>query len=306
MVNIRLAMVGKRPKLKFPTLKRGGKAAPLRRRPVYFDSEKPVACPIYDRTALSAGVRACRPGADRGARHHHRAAQGRRLPRGALGRIDHHRWEAPDEPQAANEDAQGAGQSRQGRKARKARGQARRGDAGSDPQRAAGGRQRDGRRPATHLLQHDDLRGARLLHRAGRPQGPAHLAERRRRLALRRRPRRHHRRRHEALRRQGLQAGRRHHHQSPGGGGPAPQQRRHLHALFLPWRTVDVLHGARALDRRRRHLDRLRRRAAGGRSVAGRPAARPAQDLSRGRARRARFTACSRTTSASPNPRSAT
>ena len=63
-------------------------------------------------------------------------------------------------------------------------------DARSDPQRAAGGRQRDGRRPAAHLLQHDDLRGARLLHRAARHQGRADLAERRRRLALRRRPRR--------------------------------------------------------------------------------------------------------------------
>ena len=57
MVNIRLAMVGKRPKLIFPTLKRGGKPAPLRRRPVYFGGEKPTTCPIYDRSALPAGAK---------------------------------------------------------------------------------------------------------------------------------------------------------------------------------------------------------------------------------------------------------
>jgi N-methylhydantoinase A len=62
MVNIRLAMIGKRPKLKFPTLKRGGKPAPLNRRPVYFnDSDKPLACPIYERGALAAGVRLSGP-----------------------------------------------------------------------------------------------------------------------------------------------------------------------------------------------------------------------------------------------------
>ncbi len=71
------------------------------------------------------------------------------------------------------------------------------------------------------------------LHRAARPEGRADLAERRRRVAFRRRSRRHHRRRHEALRPRRLQAGRRDHHQPPGGGRPAPQQRRHLHALFL-------------------------------------------------------------------------
>ena len=79
-----------------------------------------------------------------------------------------------------------------------------------------------------------------------------------------------------------LQAGRRHHHQPSGGGRPAPQQRRHLHALLLQGRAADVPDGARALDRRRRHLDRLRRRRDGRRSLARRAAARPAQDL-RGR-----------------------
>ena len=58
----------------------------------------------------------------------------------------------------------------------------------------------------------------------------------------------------------GFSRRRRHHHQSPGGRRPAPQQHRHLHAVFLQGRASDVRHGARALDRRRRHVDRLRRR----------------------------------------------
>ena len=48
MVNIRLAMIGKRPKLNFPALKRGSEATPAQRRQVYFDDVgKPVSCPIY-------------------------------------------------------------------------------------------------------------------------------------------------------------------------------------------------------------------------------------------------------------------
>ena len=116
----------------------------------------------------------------------------------------------------------------------------------------------------------------------------------------------HHRRRHEALRRQRLQARRRDHHQSPGGRRPAPQQRRHLHALFLQGRAADVLDGARALDRRRRNVDRLRRRRVGRRSLVRGAAARPAQDLSRRASSTRRSIACSRTTSVSRSPRSAT
>ena len=112
------------------------------------------------------------------------------------------------------------------------------------------------------------------------------LAERRRRLALRRRPRRHRRRRHGALRREGLQARRRGYHQPPGGRGPAPEQHRRLHALLLPGRASRVRDGARALDRRRRHLHRVRRRSDRGRPVAGRAATRPDQDLRGRQARR--------------------
>ena len=62
MVNIRLAMIGKRPKLKFPHLKRASKAVPRRRRPVYLgDSKKPVSCPVYARQELGAGVRLSGP-----------------------------------------------------------------------------------------------------------------------------------------------------------------------------------------------------------------------------------------------------
>jgi len=57
MVNIRLALTGKRPKLTFPR-KRGGKREPARRRPVYLsNADKPVACPVYARGALAAGAR---------------------------------------------------------------------------------------------------------------------------------------------------------------------------------------------------------------------------------------------------------
>jgi N-methylhydantoinase A len=57
MVNIRLAIIGKRPKLKFPK-KRGGKAPRPRRRPVHLGSAvKPVSCPVYARDTLPAGMR---------------------------------------------------------------------------------------------------------------------------------------------------------------------------------------------------------------------------------------------------------
>jgi N-methylhydantoinase A len=57
MVNVRLAVIGKRPKLKFPR-KRAGKLPPARRRPVYLGkADKPVSCPVYAREALAAGSR---------------------------------------------------------------------------------------------------------------------------------------------------------------------------------------------------------------------------------------------------------
>jgi N-methylhydantoinase A len=58
MVNIRLAAVGKRPKLRFPKLAKRGAAKPSRRREVYLgDPRKAVSCPIYQRSELGAGAR---------------------------------------------------------------------------------------------------------------------------------------------------------------------------------------------------------------------------------------------------------
>jgi N-methylhydantoinase A len=61
MVNIRLALIGKRPKLTFPK-KHAGKRPPLRRRPAYLDNaDKPVSCPVYARETLPAGFRIAGP-----------------------------------------------------------------------------------------------------------------------------------------------------------------------------------------------------------------------------------------------------
>jgi N-methylhydantoinase A len=62
MVNMRLALVGKRTQLTFPTLGEGGAPKPGQTREVYFtDPANPVACPIYDRTDLGAGCRIAGP-----------------------------------------------------------------------------------------------------------------------------------------------------------------------------------------------------------------------------------------------------
>jgi N-methylhydantoinase A len=56
MVNIRLAMIGKRPKLAFPRLPERGAAKPSRRYDVYLsDSSKPLPCPVYQRETLGPG-----------------------------------------------------------------------------------------------------------------------------------------------------------------------------------------------------------------------------------------------------------
>ena len=56
MVNIRLAMIGKRPKLSFPRLAKGDRAQPSRQREVYFsDARKALPCPVYQRETLGAG-----------------------------------------------------------------------------------------------------------------------------------------------------------------------------------------------------------------------------------------------------------
>src|SRR4051794_22963564 len=56
MVNIRLAMIGKRPKLSFPRFAKGERAQPSREREVYFsDTRKALPCPVYQRETLGAG-----------------------------------------------------------------------------------------------------------------------------------------------------------------------------------------------------------------------------------------------------------
>jgi N-methylhydantoinase A len=56
MVNIRLALIGKRPKPSFPRLPAGGGAKPARQRAVYFaDVRKASPCPVHQRETLGAG-----------------------------------------------------------------------------------------------------------------------------------------------------------------------------------------------------------------------------------------------------------
>ena len=58
IVNIRLAVIGKRAAMKFPRFARGAKAVPAsRQRVVFAGSERAIACPVYQRDALKAGAR---------------------------------------------------------------------------------------------------------------------------------------------------------------------------------------------------------------------------------------------------------
>ena len=56
IVNIRVAVLGKRTKISFPRLRDRGGAKPARHREVYFsDPRKAVTCPVYAREELAAG-----------------------------------------------------------------------------------------------------------------------------------------------------------------------------------------------------------------------------------------------------------
>jgi N-methylhydantoinase A len=62
MVNMRLGVVGKRAKLRFPRLGRAKREAIALHRDVYFsDAKKPVRCPVYRRDELKAGARVVGP-----------------------------------------------------------------------------------------------------------------------------------------------------------------------------------------------------------------------------------------------------
>jgi N-methylhydantoinase A len=61
MVNMRLGIIGKRAKLRFPRLGKM-RATASHHRSVYFsDARKPVRCPVYQRDALAAGTRIAGP-----------------------------------------------------------------------------------------------------------------------------------------------------------------------------------------------------------------------------------------------------
>jgi N-methylhydantoinase A len=62
MVNLRLALIGKRAPLAFPTLENRGAPRPRRTREVFLDDPgKPVACPVFERADLGAGCRIAGP-----------------------------------------------------------------------------------------------------------------------------------------------------------------------------------------------------------------------------------------------------
>jgi N-methylhydantoinase A len=62
MVNMRLGVIGKRPKLRFPRFSRGPTPRPDHHRQVYFtDVKRAVRCPVYERTSLEAGARISGP-----------------------------------------------------------------------------------------------------------------------------------------------------------------------------------------------------------------------------------------------------
>jgi N-methylhydantoinase A len=62
MVNMRLGVIGKRAKLRFPRLGKAAKATAAHQRDVYFtDAKKPVRCPVFQRDALKAGTRVVGP-----------------------------------------------------------------------------------------------------------------------------------------------------------------------------------------------------------------------------------------------------
>jgi len=62
MVNMRLGIIGKRPKLKFPRLGKGRASTAASHRDVYFSNvRKAVRCPVYQRDLLKAGFRVVGP-----------------------------------------------------------------------------------------------------------------------------------------------------------------------------------------------------------------------------------------------------
>jgi N-methylhydantoinase A len=61
IVNIRLAVIGKRAKMSFPRLAAAAGAAAPRAQEVYLSGARPVSCPVYRREELGAGARLAGP-----------------------------------------------------------------------------------------------------------------------------------------------------------------------------------------------------------------------------------------------------
>jgi N-methylhydantoinase A len=61
MVNMRLGIIGKRPKLAFPRLGKARAPASHHREVYLLDAKKPVRCPVYQRDSLAAGTRIAGP-----------------------------------------------------------------------------------------------------------------------------------------------------------------------------------------------------------------------------------------------------
>jgi N-methylhydantoinase A len=62
IVNVRFAVIGERPKMKFPRLATKRRAAPSRKVDAYLgDGRKAVSCPVYQRDQLGAGARIAGP-----------------------------------------------------------------------------------------------------------------------------------------------------------------------------------------------------------------------------------------------------
>jgi len=55
IINVRLVALGRRAKLTLPALNGTRGESAVRRRKVYFDDDKPVDCPVYDRDSLRPG-----------------------------------------------------------------------------------------------------------------------------------------------------------------------------------------------------------------------------------------------------------
>ena len=224
---MRLAAIGKRPKLKFPKLSGRATRKPAPTRATFFSATRarPLSCPIYqrERSRRRSAHRGTR--ADRRTWLDDRAVRRRQLHGRAVGRT--------------LIEVGGAKSSKRAKKAAKTKPAKK----ALDPvtlevirnalPAIANEMSVDLQRTSYNMMIYEvrdyctallDTEGQLISQNVG---GVSHFVAD---LGV------DHHRRHEALRRGRLRAGRRDHHQPSGGRRPAPQQHRHLHAL-LPSRA---------------------------------------------------------------------